>query len=371
MSHPGGVTTTELRAPGRGRPAALGGGAFIAGVPLVAIGVGIGVGHLAKSGLGVVALLGLAALLVGLVSTARGVVGLLRVVPGWWRLICAVTLLVVAALVVYVLAVPLRASLPPRAAAPATPPGIASARTVTVPTEDGERLAAWWVPSTSGAAVVLLPGSGSSSASLARHVEVLADGGFGVLALDPRGHGRSSGRAMDWGWYGDVDVPAAVSQVIEQAGVDPERIAVVGLSMGGEQAIGAAGVDPRIRAVVAEGVTGRSAADLRWLADAYGWRGSFTIVVHQVQTAVADLLSPASPPPPLRQAVAAASPRPVLLVVAGERPDEEHAAEDLQSAAPGSVELWVVPGAVHTAGLGTDPAGWSERVLRFLDEALR
>ena len=140
--------------------------------------------------------------------------------------------------------------------------------------------------------------------------------------------------------------------------------------MGGEQAVGAAGADPRIRAVVAEGVTGRSAADLDWLVDAYGWRGTVTQTVHRLQTAIAEALSPAGPPPPLREALSSGEAGPVLLIVAGERADELHAATALEDASPESVNIWVVDGAGHTAGLRTDPDGWRERVLGFLAKAL-
>ena len=136
--------------------------------------------------------------------------------------------------------------------------------------------------------------------------------------------------------------------------------------MGGEQAIGAAGVDQRIRAVVAEGAMKRTAADMEWLVDAYGWRGAVTLAAQRAQTGVADLLSPASPPPALREAAAAAAPRPMLLITAGERPDERLAAESIKAAAPDSVQVWDVPGATHTGGLRADPSGWSERVLGFL-----
>src|SRR5690606_4079731 len=124
---------------------------------------------------------------------------------------------------------------------------------VTVRAGDGERLAGWFAPAPGGAAVVLLPGAGSSRDAVVDHLAVLHEGGFAVLALDPRGHGRSTGRGMDWGWYGEADIAAAVTYLAGRADVDAGRIAVVGLSMGGEQAIGAAGADERIRAVVAEG----------------------------------------------------------------------------------------------------------------------
>lgn len=344
-------------------------GAFLIGVVLTAIGIGVGLSHLAKSGVGVVSVIGLMALVLGITGVFVAGVAILRATPRWCRLLVGPVLLLVAVMMVYVLAVPLRAAVPARAPASSAAPGGVTAQAVTVPTDDGQELAGWYVPSSTGAAVVLLPGSGSSSAALGAHLEVLTDGGFGVLALDPRGHGRSTGRGMDWGWNGDQDLPAAVTYLTARDDVDPQRIAVLGLSMGGEQAIGAAGVDPRIRAVVAEGVTGRSAADLCWLSDAYGWRGSFTRWVREGQTALADALSPAGPPPPLPGAAAAASPRPMLLIVAGDRPDELHAATAIQAAAPDSVEIWVVPGAGHTAGLRTDPAGWTERVLGFLADA--
>ena len=370
MGHAGGVTPPEPRArktTRRGAGVALAG--FLTGLVLVAVGAGVGLPHLERSGLTPASGLGLAALVVGLLAVAVTGLHLVRSRRSWRRVPAALALVVVAALGVYVLAVPLRASLPPRAPPPTAAPGGPQAQAV-VPTADGERLSAWYTPSTTGAAVVLLPGSGSSSAALGRHAAVLADGGLGVLAVDPRGHGDSTGRGMDWGWFGDEDVPSAVTFLTEQADADPDRIGVVGLSMGGEQAVGAAGADPRIRAVVAEGVTGRSAADLDWLVDAYGWRGTVTQTVHRLQTAIADVLSPAGPPPPLREAVSSGAPRPVLLIVAGERADELHAATALEDASPESVEIWVVDGAGHTAGLRTDPDGWRERVLGFLAEAL-
>ena len=69
---------------------------------------------------------------------------------------------------------------------------------------------------------------------------------------------------MDFGWWGDRDLAAAVSFLDRQPGVRAGKIAVLGESMGGEQALAAAGSDPRIRAVVAEGATGQQLADHGW-----------------------------------------------------------------------------------------------------------
>jgi hypothetical protein len=84
----------------------------------------------------------------------------------------------------------------------------------------------------------------------------------------------------------------------------------------------------------------------------------------------ADLLSPASPPMPLRDAVAAIAPRPVLLITAGDVPDERTFAERYRAAAPASTQVWEVEGAGHTGGLATDPDGWRARVIEVFEEAL-
>ena len=132
--------------------------------------------------------------------------------------------------------------------------------------------------------------------------------------------------------------------------------------MGGEEAIGAAASDGRIRAVVAEGATNRVAADEAWLSEEFGIRGALQERVEALTYWVTDLLSPAIPPIPLRAAVAAAAPRPVLLIAGGSMPDEGRAARFIQAGAPGSVELWVVPETGHTDGLQTHPDEWEDRV---------
>lgn len=295
-----------------------------------------------------------------------------RAVRGWRR---AVPITLVA-LLAYVLLLPLGiavyATNPPRGAIGDRTPadvGLAFADAV-MPTTDGVLLAGWYVPSSTGAAVVLLPGSGSTRSATLDHAAVLARHGFGVLLADPRGHGESEGSAMEFGWFGEIDIGAAVTYLVRLPDVDPARIAVVGLSMGGEEAIGALAADPRIGAVVAEGATGRLWRDRTWLADSYGLRGRIQIGVDAITGALADLLTDAAPPAPLGVAVAAAAPRPVLLVAAGDRPDEVAAATALERCSPATVSVWVVPGAPHIGGLATDPTAWDRRVTGFLSAAL-
>jgi predicted alpha/beta hydrolase len=219
----------------------------------------------------------------------------------------------------------------------------------TFTTSDGVRLSGWYIPSTNGAAMVVLHGASSTRSAVLDQAAVLARHGYGVLLYDARGMGRSDGRAMNFGWYGDRDLAAAIDFVASQPDVDPHRIAALGESMGGEEAIGAMPADDRLRAVVAEGATNRVTGDWGWLAD---------------------LLTEAPAPISLRDAVTAAN-RPVLLITAGNVSDEANAARYIQRGAPSRVEIWTVPGASHTGGLHTQPAAWEQQVTSFLDEALR
>jgi len=197
---------------------------------------------------------------------------------------------------------------------------------------------------------------------------VLARHGYGALLLDTRGHGLSAGHAMDFGWWGDRDITAAVAYLARQPGVRPGKIAVLGLSMGGEQGIAALGADPRIRAVVAEGATGLQLADHGWLR--HGIDGALTRGQEWVMYTAAALLSGAPRPVPLRDAIRAAGPRPVLIIAGGAVPDEPAAARWFQAASPATVRVWVVPQAGHTAALTTQPRAWEAQVSSFLTAAL-
>jgi pimeloyl-ACP methyl ester carboxylesterase len=241
---------------------------------------------------------------------------------------------------------------------------------VVLTTRDGLRLAGWYVPSSNRAAVVLLHGAGSTRSNVLDQAEVLARHGFGVLAVDARGHGESGGRAMDFGWLGDADIAAATAFLARRPDVDPERIGAVGLSMGGEEAIGASATDAHLRAVVAEGATARVAADEAWLSEAYGVRGLVQEQLERVQDLLTDALTSASPPISLHEAVERARTVRFLLIGAGTDPEETETLRHLRSAGPDRVETWAAADAGHTEALDRSPDEWEERVISFLTREL-
>jgi dienelactone hydrolase len=344
--------------------------ALLAGIAGTAGGGGVAGVHLAKAGLDAAATLAAVVLATGVFLLAWGAVALVRAVPGWWRLLAIPAAWVLLEMVLFPLTMAVGATNePPGTLGTATPAKYGlTYHNVVFGTAGGVRLSAWYIPARNGAAVVVLPGSGSARTAVLGQAAMLARHGYGALLVDPRGHGRSGGHAMDFGWWGGHDTAAAVSFLARQRGVRTGKIAVLGESMGGEQALAAMGADPQIRAVVAEGATGQQLAD-------HGWRphtitGILQRDIDWVQYTTAGLLSGAPRPVSIPDALRAAAPRPALIIAAGAVPGEPVAARWFQAASPATVHVWVVPHAGHTQGLATAPRAWETHVISFLNTAL-
>jgi dienelactone hydrolase len=343
---------------------------LLVGLLGVIVGVGIGVPHAVRAGMSVEAASGVVALGTGLTLAGIGTVSLLRR-SRWWTRVAAVPASI--AMLTFVVAPVTLAvfvtNVPPLELGSQRPADVGlAAEDVRFHASDGVELAAWYVPSTNGAAVVLLGGATNNRSDELDHAAVLARHGYGVLLLDARGHGDSDGDAMLWGWFGETDVPAAVDFLSQRPDVVDGRIGAIGMSMGAEEAIGAAGEDERIRAVVAEGATARGARDE---GDASTGVGSFLPrYVDWVTSRAADVMTSAPRPAKLRDAIAAASPRPVMVIAAGTQPAEIDAAEVFEAASPRTVEVWVADGAGHTTAYDVQPAAWEARVVAFLDRSL-
>lgn len=79
----------------------------------------------------------------------------------------------------------------------------------------------------------------------------LTQKGFCVLRFDFRGSGQSEGDFADMTFMGQVsDALIAVDFLKSQHGVDPHRIGVIGLNLGGAVACNVAGTQPDVKSVV-------------------------------------------------------------------------------------------------------------------------
>jgi dienelactone hydrolase len=253
---------------------------------------------------------------------------------------------------------------PGRAAVGAPPVGF---QEVTVTCADGIRLAAWYAAPADdrGFAIVLLHGAGGSREGVRPYADLLARRGFGVLALDQRGHGASGGATHRLGWEGSRDVEAAAAYLASQPEV--RAIGGLGLSMGGEVLLGAAARAPQMRAIVAEGATHRCLAELTALPSE---RPLVRNWVPRVMFATVGLLSGQRPPQPLLDSMTAAADTRLLLIAGGAVPTELAYNRLYAETLGPRATLWIAPDAPHTGALALYPEAYAERVARFFDEAL-
>jgi peptidoglycan/xylan/chitin deacetylase (PgdA/CDA1 family)/fermentation-respiration switch protein FrsA (DUF1100 family) len=255
---------------------------------------------------------------------------------------------------------------PTPAIRPATTLGYAGARDVEFTTADGIRLAGWYIPGRNGSAIILMHGSHGTRTSELPYLRFLARRGYAVLAVDARGHGESGGETNALGWYGNRDVAGAYRFLSRQPGVDPYRIAGLGLSMGAEELLRAAAHGVPLRAIVADGAGASTSADAT--LNSRGADAPIFEAVSWLTYRGVELLSGEQEPPGL-VALARAIHAPVLLI-ASNAPNEykidRHYAREIGRQA----RVWRVPDAGHTQAYATHPTAYRNRVLTFLAASL-
>jgi fermentation-respiration switch protein FrsA (DUF1100 family) len=108
----------------------------------------------------------------------------------------------------------------------------------------------------SGVGVVLTgPFTGVKEQVVGTYARRMAEAGIAALAFDHRGFGESAGRRGHEDSGGKLaDLRAAVGHLAAHPAVDPERVGLLGVCLGGGYAVRAAAFDPRVRAVA--GVAG-------------------------------------------------------------------------------------------------------------------
>jgi len=266
---------------------------------------------------------------------------------------------------------------------------------VRIRARDGLRLSARWLDAEPGdpdwqpdphEAILLLHGwSGSIAPHLVEYGPFLRRTA-GVLGLDSRGHGDSDESVTTFGLREVDDVAGALSWLGER-GV--ERVALVGMSMGGMTAIAAvavlgdgalAGPDvdtaapahvpaarrPRIVAVVADSVSPDLAAVAVPLVPGPAPR----MVAGRLFDAVSRTLG-ADPraTEPIR-VVGLLEGVPLLLISGDDDPIvRPAAARRLAAAAPPGTDHWAVPGATHRGAHRSEPAEYEARTARHLRAA--
>jgi alpha-beta hydrolase superfamily lysophospholipase len=236
---------------------------------------------------------------------------------------------------------------------------------------DGVLLRGWRVRAAkpNGDWVLVCHGVADNRIGVIGHAQLLLVAGYGVVMMDSRAHGASEGMMATYGWLERQDTRAIIDAL--EATERPQHLFALGESMGAGIALQSAAIEPRIEAVVAEASFSslREAsydyAGLRrspWLGKTLLAPGTWTMIYRGESLAG----FPAAEVSP-ENAVAARA-FPVFLIC-----DAKDVAlpcrhtQRIYAAARGPKQMWVVPGAYHTAALGYQPEEFRRRVLAFFD----
>lgn len=123
-----------------------------------------------------------------------------------------------------------------------------------------------------GSAIALTgPFTGVREQVTGLYADRLARSGLVTLSFDHRGFGASEGRRGHEDTQGKhADLRSAVSVLRSRPEVDPDRIGLVGICLGGGYAVSAAATDPRVRAVA--GIAGAYNSPAWFARDPAGYR---------------------------------------------------------------------------------------------------
>lgn len=143
--------------------------------------------------------------------------------------------------------------------------GFAGAASLTLTTPDGETIVAWQKPAEAGKPVILyFHGNGGNLANRAERFAALTATGFGLLAIDFRGYGGSTGVPSETGLI--IDGETAYRHLVDK-GVSPRQIATFGESIGSGVAVALAATHKAGALVMEAGYSSTAdiAASIYWM----------------------------------------------------------------------------------------------------------
>jgi fermentation-respiration switch protein FrsA (DUF1100 family) len=251
--------------------------------------------------------------------------------------------------------------------------GIQAWEEVSFSSQGGLQLAGWFIPpaqNKDGATIIYVHGLGSNRGDLLEQAALLSKQGYGALLFDLRNHGQSQGEITTLGYVESEDVRAAVDYLLTRADVNPQRIGLVGMSMGGATVIRAAAHIPEIRAVIAEAaftsIEDNLAHGVRALTGLSPFPFAPLVAWFGEQEADMDmqLMRPIDE-------ISQIAPRPILLIHGDQDltvPVENSLA--LYQAAGEPKQLYIVKNAGHGGFLETDPQGFTLQLENFFEQNL-
>ena len=241
---------------------------------------------------------------------------------------------------------------------------------VSVTTPDGLMLVGWYVPSQNGAAIMAQHGYTSDRRELLEEAAMLNGHGYGVLLTSVRAHDLSEGEVISFGFNEMQDLEAWYKYLLRRGEVDPDRIGMLGNSMGGSLVIQYSAQNKNIRATVANSafssLDDTVATSIEYFTGLPAFPFAPAIVYWAEREVGFDSAGVSA-----KTWISELSPRPVLLLQGGADTNISiESGQLLHDAAGEPKELWYEPELGHTEFDTALPEQYEMRVVGFFDRYL-
>ncbi len=103
---------------------------------------------------------------------------------------------------------------------------------VTLSTNDGVELNAWWIPNSNArATLIFFHGNAGNISHRLDSIEIFYNLGLSVFIVDYRGYGKSTGTPSEEGTY--IDAETVWTYLVKEKNITPNNIIIFGRSLGG------------------------------------------------------------------------------------------------------------------------------------------
>ncbi len=243
-----------------------------------------------------------------------------------------------------------------------------------IKSRDGLTLASYYIPAKKPTkkTVILTHGYTSNGKDMGLYAKFFSEKlGFHVLLPDARGHGKSEGNYIGFGWHEREDILLWIQKIIERDG-ETAQIVLMGVSMGGATVMMVSGEDlpSQVKAIIEDCGYTSVYDELSYQLKQLYHLPSFPIL--PVTSIITDIRAGYNFYEASALEQVKKNNRPILFIH-GEKDTfvPTKMVYELYNNAKGEKDIYIVPGAGHGKAYTVNPKAYETKIIDFLDPYIK